>query len=316
MFDVRSPSIVGASLTEDDRSQGRLSMRAHAESARAGLVVDTTRILVVEDNPGDARLIAEALRGVSDSTQAEYADCLDEALNLLASRPFDVVLLDLSLPDSYGLETVKRVCSAAPHVPIVVLTAIAEDEMALSAVRLGAQDYVIKGRFDQSLLLRSIRYARERYQQKEALLRSWRECRAIIELAPDGIALIRDGRIVYANSALASSLEYRPEELIGMGLADLLAPGDIDEHTLVDWLRCSNRPAGANDRRELRLRRRGGQMAILEACAGPPVEFEGAKVLPLTARDVTERKEMEARLIQTDRIATLGTLSARDRARD
>ena len=265
-------------------------------------------ILVVEDNPGDARLIDEALRGYRDVIHVEYVERIGQALQLLANRAFDVVLLDLGLPDSRGLETLTRLCAAAPHMPVVVLTATAEDEMAINALKLGAQDYVVKGQFDRWLLLRSIRYARERCQQKEALLRSWREFRAIIEMAPDGIGLIRDGRILYANHALSSSLAYQSQDLVGVRLTDLLASGDSEEGALVELLSCV--PGATPRRREVRFRRRDDQIAILEVCVGAPIEFEGAEALPLTARDVTERKKMEAHLIQTDRIAALGSLSA------
>jgi len=123
------------------------------------------RVLHVEDSPGDARLMHEFLReeGRSD-LDWHLAQRVDEALDLLAAEPFDVVLLDLSLPDARGLETVHRICEAAPQVPIVVLTGLDDENLAVRAVQVGAQDYLIKGQLDGHGCLRSIRYAIERHR--------------------------------------------------------------------------------------------------------------------------------------------------------
>jgi sigma-B regulation protein RsbU (phosphoserine phosphatase) len=122
-----------------------------------------TRILLVEDNPGDARLIRELLR---DADQAaillEQADLLEDALARLPHGDIDLVLLDLSLPDCHGLQTFTRLHADASNVPIVVLTGLDDEAVALAAVKAGAQDYLVKGQVGTDLLTRSIRYAIER----------------------------------------------------------------------------------------------------------------------------------------------------------
>lgn len=121
------------------------------------------KILVVEDNPGDARLLREFLREAApDAYDVRVASRLDEALAALASEPPDVVLLDLSLPDSSGIETVQATLERAPETPIVVLTGLADERMAIQAVQAGAQDYLMKGEIEGRLLVRAIRYAQER----------------------------------------------------------------------------------------------------------------------------------------------------------
>ncbi len=121
------------------------------------------RILLIEDNPSDARLIrellAEAEGGPFDVT---LADCLQDGLRRLAPGAADVVLLDLLLPDSRGLDTLARVVEQAPWVPIVVLTVLDDKALAVEALRRGAQDYLVKGQTDGELLARAIRYAVER----------------------------------------------------------------------------------------------------------------------------------------------------------
>jgi signal transduction histidine kinase len=146
-----------------------------------------TRILLVEDNPGDARLIRETLREAeSFPFQLTHADRLAAAEERLAAEAFDVVLLDLSLPDAHGLETVRRTLAAGAEVPIIVLTGLDDEATAVAAVQAGAQDYLAKGRLDGTLLARAIRYAMERKRlerERVALLCSEREARATAEAA-------------------------------------------------------------------------------------------------------------------------------------
>ena len=126
-----------------------------------------TRVLLIEDNPGDAELIAISLEGAG-GYQLEVCGRLSEAVERIARNGLDLILLDLGLPDSEGLDTFLRVNARAPHLPIVVLTGSEDDTLALQAVREGAQDYLVKG-VASPLLLRSLRYALERKRGQEAL---------------------------------------------------------------------------------------------------------------------------------------------------
>jgi len=128
------------------------------------------RILLVEDNPGDARLLREALKEVANyEFDLEHVERLSQALERLRGEPFDVVLLDLSLPDSQGLENLAPVRDAAPTVPILVLTGLDDEEVAVRALRVGAQDYLVKGQAEGSSVVRAIRYARERKGAEEQI---------------------------------------------------------------------------------------------------------------------------------------------------
>ena len=123
------------------------------------------RILLVEDNLGDVGLLRATLSEVPSSNFAfhlVHVDRLSAALSTLAQATFDALLLDLSLPDAQGVDTLRRVRQAAPALPIVVLTGLDDDKVALSAMRNGAQDYLVKGQVTSNLLVRSMRYAIER----------------------------------------------------------------------------------------------------------------------------------------------------------
>ncbi len=133
---------------------------------------DTLKILLIEDNRGDARLIVESLAEARGMTfELEQADRLSTGLERLAKGDIDAVLLDLSLPDSQGLDTLAQVQAKALGVPIIVSTGLDDESAAIEAVRQGAQDYLVKGRLDSDLLARSIRYAVERKQGEETLRR-------------------------------------------------------------------------------------------------------------------------------------------------
>ncbi|MBI2911414.1 MAG: hybrid sensor histidine kinase/response regulator [Chloroflexi bacterium] len=125
-------------------------------------------ILVIEDNAGDARLIREMLRDAAGPPcRVESVSRLAAGLQRLAEGPVDAVLLDLSLPDSQGLETFSRLQAREPHIPVVVLSGLDDETVAVRAVQEGAQDYLVKGRVDAHLLRRSLRYAVERQRMAE-----------------------------------------------------------------------------------------------------------------------------------------------------
>ncbi|MDR0786329.1 MAG: response regulator [Gemmatimonadota bacterium] len=131
------------------------------------MTLEPIRILLVEDNDGDARLLAEYLREVESlPTTLVRADRFSRAQEYLsdASSPPELILLDLSLPDARGIGTVTRALEAAPETPIIVLTGLDDEEIAVQAVHAGAQDYLVKGRVEPVLLARAIRYALERHR--------------------------------------------------------------------------------------------------------------------------------------------------------
>ncbi|MGH7864559.1 MAG: ATP-binding protein, partial [Candidatus Binataceae bacterium] len=130
-------------------------------------------VLLIEDNPGDARLVRAALvEGGAELFDVTWCKRVSEALEALDKKSFDVILLDLSLPDCPSAETVSRVHARAGNVPIVVMTGLDDEKFALESVKQGAQDYLVKGQFDWRLLTRAIRYAIERMRTQDELARA------------------------------------------------------------------------------------------------------------------------------------------------
>ena len=182
------------------------------------------QILLVEDNPGDARLLRELLSEVGSlSFELTHVDRLSEAMERAATEALDVILLDLSLPDAHGLETVRSMLDAAPAAPIIVLTGLDDDAMALQAVQAGAQDFLVKGKVDGGLLVRAIRYARERKRlelERASLLESERQARAEAEAAVRG----RDEMLRVVAHDLGNSLSA---VLVSTTVLMRLVPGEL-----------------------------------------------------------------------------------------
>jgi diguanylate cyclase (GGDEF)-like protein len=141
-----------------------------AKKAVMSYELKTIRVLLVEDNPADARLVREQFLDI-DARDFElcHVDSLRGAYTALERQAFDVMLLDLSLPDSQGLNAVNHILNVAPQLPIVVLSGIDDAELSLRAVQVGAQDYLVKGQGDGNLLSRALRYAIERKRNQERL---------------------------------------------------------------------------------------------------------------------------------------------------
>jgi diguanylate cyclase (GGDEF)-like protein len=128
------------------------------------------KILLVEDNEVDARLTKDMLVEQRDRFDLVHVDRLSEALRRLRREPFHLVLLDLSLSDSHGLDTLRQIQAKSPSLPILVLSGLNDEGIALKAVQNGAQDYLVKGQANGDLLARAIRYAVERKRAEERLI--------------------------------------------------------------------------------------------------------------------------------------------------
>jgi DNA-binding NtrC family response regulator len=145
----------------------------------------TIDILHFEDNPGDAILIREILTEVkSTDCMIRHVDRLSEGLKQLAEGSADIILLDLNLPDSEGLATFEAVKKVAGNVPIIIMSGLADTDLAVKAVQAGAQDYLLKGQVDANLLLRAIRYGIEREKLTVKLRDALDQIKALRGLLP------------------------------------------------------------------------------------------------------------------------------------
>jgi two-component system, cell cycle sensor histidine kinase and response regulator CckA len=171
------------------------------------LTAKPVSILLIEDNPGDRRLILEMLADAGSVIfDVHHADRLRTALEFLGQNGTDLVLLDLGLPDSQGLETLRQVHARASEIPIVVLTGLNDEMVGVRAINEGAQDYLIKGQVDTQLLKRTIRYAIERKQAEDRERRLQLQLSASNRLA--SLGLMVEGIAHEINNPLASVIGF------------------------------------------------------------------------------------------------------------
>jgi sigma-B regulation protein RsbU (phosphoserine phosphatase) len=181
-------------------------------------------VLLVEDSPVDVLLFMDILRGALPDFSVESVSCLREALAKLDAGGVDVVISDLGLPDSTGMDTFHQLAAHRARVPIVLMTGLNDEVLALSMMEEGAQDYLVKGQFDQALLVRSIRYAIKRAEAERRVERERNLLRSVIDNIPDAI-YVKDsgGRYLLDNAAHMQQIGVsRLEDLVGKTCADFV----------------------------------------------------------------------------------------------
>ncbi len=270
------------------------------------------RILLVEDDPDDFILVRDALRGLDGSRMSlEWVEDAEEALEAMASGRHDVCLLDYRLGAYTGLELMAEARQRGAQLPVILLTGHSDTEVDRQAQKAGAVDFLVKAQMTPVLLERSIRYSVQHARTLEALRRSRASFRALIERLPDGICVIQDSRIIYVNPALITLLGCAsPTELLEREVREVVARFFHAEERqwVLTALAVTPGEEGREPFREVRLLRASGESFPAEL-ARFPVVFEGQPCMMFIARDLTERKRMQAQLMLTDRMASLGMVA-------
>ena len=252
-------------------------------------------ILLIEDNPGDARLVKAWLQEARLVDEIVHVTSLKEGVAWLGHGQPSAILLDLSLPDSSGMDTVCAALKIAGRAPVVVLTGREDEEFALSVLACGAQDYLVKGNFDGGLLCRSIRYARERKGMQEALETAQAQYRAIVEDQTEMICrFLPDGTLTFVNQAFCRYFGKTLQELVGSKIDRQIF---VEDKEIVDTLIDRIIPDQPTVTFENRTAMRNGEIrwqqwtdrGIFDA-NGRTIEFQSV------GRDITENKRAEDEL--------------------
>lgn len=243
------------------------------------------RALLVEDNPGDAELVMERLG--ESAVDITHVARLDEAMAELHATSFDAVLLDLGLPDSKGIGGVRKLLHAHPDLVIVVHTGLQDEETGTAAVQAGAQDFLSKGSYNASGLVKALAYAVERSRWQ-------RQLRELVEKNVDAMV------VVGVDSGVVQHVNPAAEKLFGRGAHDLV--GHAFPYPLEDQS-TSEIEIPRGDPRDSRF----AQMRVAQ------IEWAGENAYLASLRDVTDLRrsqELERRLLHADRLASIGQLAA------
>jgi len=258
-------------------------------------------VLLVEDNPGDARLILGMLREVSDEFDLHRVDDVEAALERLAGAAIDCVLLNLDLRDSQGADTIVRTRRGARTEPIIAISGRDDEDLALEAIRSGAQDYVVKGRIEGQGLARVIRHAIER-QRMEVQLR-W--LTLAVDQSPASVFITDpQGTIRYVNSKFTEITGYTAAEVVGKTPRILKSGLTPPEYYKQLW---ATIVGGRTWRSEIQNRRKGGELYWDSVVVSPIRDTRGDIVHFLAVQeDITERKEREQTIrTSEERLRTL-----------
>ena len=252
-------------------------------------------ILVVEDNPGDYVLIEQMLEGITDfSKQIYHVTTLAKAITAVTEQIIDVILLDLSLSDSHGIESFTRLSLASPQTPILILSGLNDTRFAHDAVKNGAQDYLVKGEFEQKLLAKSILYSIERYSNMELLRQSQDTYRELFENNPIPMYIREKDtmKIVKVNQSAVEHFGYSEEEFLSMDVTDLHPDNDEEE-----FLHNASQYDGDHTSSQIfRHVKKNGSIITVE-CRVRELMFDGRPCFMVLADDITDKRRVQEEVI-------------------
>jgi PAS domain S-box-containing protein len=245
------------------------------------------KVLLIEDNPDDAELMRRKLvRSVNGQFTVTSVTSLKDGLEYLTKDGTDLVISDLGLPDSHGLDTVTKILCEAPHIPLVMLSGFDDEATAIKAVQYGAQDYLVKGQMEGNQIERALFYAiersrlqRELEQYTQELEKTQANLYRILEKNADAIIVVgKDRRTLFVNPAAVSLLGYSKKDLLSKPFGFPLKGGKASE---------------------ININRQGGETTIAEMRV-VVIDWEGKPAYLASLRDITERKRAEAALLESE----------------
>ncbi|MFT4583596.1 MAG: diguanylate cyclase (GGDEF)-like protein/PAS domain S-box-containing protein [Gammaproteobacteria bacterium] len=258
------------------------------------------KVLLVEDIESEAKLVRKHLKLISGwRFSVDHHDRLDSAIAQIPEHDYDIVLLDLNLPDGAGIEVCQRMLAAAPNIPVVVLTNQNSDELGTKAMREGAQDYLIKREVDGPLLGRAIRYAIERQKTEQALRESEQRYSLAVAGANDGVwDWSLNDNVVYFSPRWKAILGYADREITDRIEEWFERIDQRDRDLFDDELSRHLRGESAHFECEYRVVSRGDEIRwVLSRGLAVRDELGQASRIAGSMTDITRRKQTEARLL-------------------
>ncbi len=260
--------------------------------------IDTCFVLIIEDNPGDIRIIEEYLKEADDNDyEIKKAANLNDGLKLLSLNYFDVLILDLGLPDSSELETLFRIREIDNEIAIVVLTIISNEEIGLKAIKNGAQDFLSKEHIQKVTLQKSIKYAIERKKLEKKFEDSLHLFEATFEQAAVGMAHITlNGEIILVNEKYCDILGYSKQELLNSNFLNLIHPDE--QIKVLDKLQKLKSGEQKQFRHESRMICKDGMISWVYLTSSLITKANKTSHLFIVLEDINYRKGTELQLKQ------------------
>ncbi len=280
------------------------------------------KTLLIEDNESYSRLVAKILGGTERiEVVIERADTLAKGIQALENSGFDLILLDLQLPDSEGLKSFEEIHGRYPDIPVIVLTGMSDEEFAVKAVQLGAQDYLIKGEVDVNQLARSIRYALERQKEankrksfEQALSEEKERLAVTLSSIGDGvIATDTEGKVVLINRIGERLTGWSQSEARGRLIEEVffivnVETGEQKENPVFKAIN-ANSVVGLENGTVLITKGREG-CRYVSASSSPIRDRNGIIIgVVLVFRDITELKKLEEELLKVQKLESIGVLA-------
>ena len=255
-------------------------------------------VLLIEDNPDDAKLTQAMLeKAALERFDVVSVDRLSTGLKHLREKQPDVILLDLGLPDSHGLNALTQLYNLGSKIPIVVLTGWDDKSASLAAIKQGAQDYLIKGKINGSALWRVVYYAIEREKLIHELREAEMHYHELVEEGNDGIIIIQDGNIEFANPQIMKMTGYSLEKTLGKPFVGFVVPES--RNLVINRFKMKMSGEKISNKYEIEVNDINGKKIPVEISASV-IKYHGKTAEMAIIRDITERKLAEATLRQSE----------------
>ena len=254
-------------------------------------------ILIIEDNPWDQLLLEENLKSTDlGNISITAVDTIQKGFALLEKNTYSVIFLDLFLPDSSGLETLTQLVTAYPKTPVIISSGVSDTAIAVKAISMGAQDFLIKGEYTSTLLEKSVSYSIERKDAEQLIKTSEENYRYLFDNNPAAIFIwnLDDFRIMEVNETAVNLYGYAKEELLKKTLAEICSENDLERLTRVrkSLQKGEQHATGISKHID-----KTGQVLNMEV-SSHKIVYHGKPAVLCLANDITQRVLLEEKLLE------------------
>ncbi len=261
--------------------------------------IQTFKILIIEDNEGDVLLIEEYLSEYNTNHELVHARSLKEAASILStSNDFDIILLDLTLPDGTGEHLIEKVIKVAPSTPVIVLTGYTNREFGIRAVSMGVSDYLLKDDLTPYILIKSTSYSIERHKINSSLRLSEIQYRDLFDLNPVPMWVydIDTFQFLNVNEAALNHYGYTRDEFLALNVTQIRPNSEVE--AFIKSFNAHNNPDVTHSGGIFKHQKKNGDIIDVEIRA-TKIDYNGCKAELVLANDTTEKRIFQENLLKS-----------------